>query len=109
MGKKVKTVKAMPYKEILEHTLNNVLDSLKAKGKLTLEERPDFSVYPHRKIKGEWMTDVACLLGRPEGKNKAKLAQLIIDNLPWLQEDSEVPCPFSDFDIYPPGFICFRV
>lgn len=99
----------LPYKAILKQVIGSTLKQLKADGKLSLEEVPEFSCYPSQKVKGEWLTDVACKLGRPEGKGKDVIAQMIINALPWLQEDSEVACPFSDFDTYPPGFICFRI
>jgi len=101
--------KGVPYKEVLELVLKHVLSRLHSAGKLSLKEMPAFSIYPSRKKKGEWLTDLACVLGRPEGKDKMELANLIISELPWLKEDNTAPCPFSDFDTYPPGFICFRI
>jgi len=100
MGKKVVGI---PYKAVLESAIGMVLDKLKGTGELTLKIRPEFRVYS--KKEGEWITDVACLLGRSEGKDKAELAQLIIDSLPWNQGEICVTSPFEEFKVHAPGFI----
>ena len=104
MGKKVSGI---PYKEVLESAIGMVLDKLKGTGELKLSTRPAFNVYS--KEKGEWITDVACLLGRPEGKDKAELAQLIINTLPWNQGEICVSSPFEEFKVHAPGFIVCQV